>query len=141
VLLLAGKWLEVDGHAVRLETPFVSALEPAVALSARLVVFKCSARGDKGKNRRYTEAEPFLEAARARVTALGIGGEVTVPVKASGPRGGEPVRRVVRVKGRAIVGFGVMVEGLTAGESIRLQEQGLGGRTRLGCGFFLPVRG
>jgi CRISPR-associated protein Cas6 len=140
VLPLAGKRLEVDGHAIRLGVPFVTALEPAPALHARAVVIKCSARGDKGKNLRYTEVGPFLDAVREQSEALGVGGEWSVPVKASGPRAGEPVRRVVRVKGRAMVGFGVLVEGLTADGSIRLQEHGLGGRTRLGCGFFLPVR-
>jgi len=28
---------------------------------------------------------------------------------------------------------------LSADDSIRLQEHGLGGRTRMGCGFFLPT--
>lgn len=141
VLPLAGQRLEVGGHAVRLGVPFVAALEPAATLWARLVVIKCSARGDKGKNLRYTEVGPFLAAARARLTALGIKGELTVPVKSAGPRAGEPLRRVVRVKGRAIIGFGMLVAGLTADESLRLQAHGLGGRTRLGCGFFVPVRG
>ena len=47
---------------------------------------------------------------------------------------------MVRVKGKAVVGYSLIVSGLTAAESVRLQEHGLGGRTRMGCGFFLPVR-
>src|SRR5207249_485529 len=99
-------------------------------LESRLVTFKHGG-----------EPEPFLATARAKLAELGVAGEPAVRVFESGPRAGEPRRRVVRVKGRAIVGFAVVVSGLTADESIRLQEHGLGGRTRLGCGFFLPMRG
>jgi hypothetical protein len=30
---------------------------------------------------------------------------------------------------------------LNAAESLRLQEHGLGGRRKMGCGVFAPVRG
>ena len=46
----------------------------------------------------------------------------------------------MRVKGQVIVGFAVQVKGLSAADSLKLQADGLGGRRRLGCGFFLPVR-
>ena len=39
-----------------------------------------------------------------------------------------------------IVGYSLVVEGLSAVESMLLQERGLGGRTRMGCGFFMPLR-
>ena len=47
---------------------------------------------------------------------------------------------MVRVKGQKIVGYALVVSGLDADESVRLQERGLGGRTHMGCGFFLPAR-
>ena len=34
---------------------------------------------------------------------------------------------------KRVVGFALRVNGLTAEESIRLQEEGLGGRRRMGC--------
>lgn len=140
VLPLAGRAVEVAGSPVRFGPPTVLPLTPAASLFARVVVIKGSGRKDKSRERRYTEVGPFLEAVRARLTALGVNGEVTVPERTAGPRAGEPVRRVVRVKGRAMVGYAVVVSGLTADDSLRLQEHGLGGRTRLGCGFFLPAR-
>ena len=63
-----------------------------------------------------------------------------IPLTEKGPKAGEPRRRIVHIKGKKIVGYPLIVQGLTADESIRLQEQGLGGRTRIGCGFFVPYR-
>lgn len=129
VLCLAGRRLEVDGHGVRLGAPSVAALAPAATLAARLVTLK-----------HHTEPVGFLEAARRKLKEMVIDGEALLPLTLSGPRAGLPCRRVVRVQARRIIGFAVCVEGLNAEESIKLQECGLGGRTRMGCGFFLPVR-
>ena len=38
------------------------------------------------------------------------------------------------------MGYAVHIGGLNAAESLRLQEQGLGGRRKMGCGVFVPVR-
>lgn len=129
VLPLAGKAVEVAGTPVRFGPPTVFPLTPAAALEARLVTFKHGA-----------EPEPFLATARARLAELGVEGELALRVVPGGRWAGTPRRRVVRVKGRAIVGYAVVVSGLTADASLHLQERGLGGRTRLGCGFFLPAR-
>jgi CRISPR-associated protein Cas6 len=50
-------------------------------------------------------------------------------------------RRTFNVHGRQVVGYSVLVSELTAEESIILQENGLGGRRKMGCGFFLPWKG
>ncbi|MDB5307802.1 MAG: cas6 [Gemmataceae bacterium] len=126
-LPLAGKKLEVAGHAVRVGVPSVTTLTPAPMLAARVVTFKHA-----------DDPARFLATARLKLAELGVEGEPAVPLITTGPRAGEPRRRVVRVKGKAIVGYTLLVSGLTAEHSIRLQEQGLGGRTRMGCGFFLP---
>ena len=47
----------------------------------------------------------------------------------------------LRIKGLAIVGYGLLVSELSAADSLTLQERGLGGRTQLGCGFFVPAKG
>ena len=129
-LPLAGKSLDVAGSAVRLGPPSVVPLCPASALVARIVTFK---HGE--------EPEAFLKTAKAKLSELGITAEPSIPLIESGPRAGEARRRVVRLKGQAIVGYALLVTELTADDSVRLQEQGLGGRTRMGCGFFLPARG
>lgn len=129
VLPLAGQAVDVAGTTVRLGPPSVLALRPAATLQARLVTFK-----------HCDEPERFLATAKAKLAELEVAGGLVIRVIESGPRAGEPRRRVVRVKERAIVGYAVVVSGLGADDSIRLQERGLGGRTRLGCGFFLPVK-
>jgi CRISPR-associated protein Cas6 len=129
VLPLAGRSLRVGDANIMLGPPMVVPLVPAPTLRARVVTFKHA-----------DTPERFLATARARLTQLEIAGEPVIPLIESGPRLGEPRRRVVRVKGKTVIGYALEVSALTAAESQRLQEHGLGGRTRLGCGFFLPVR-
>jgi CRISPR-associated protein Cas6 len=129
LLPLAGRLLDVAGHRVRLGVPQVLPLVPAATLSARTVVVK-----------NQTEPAGFLAAVRGKLDALGVGGEVSLPVRSKPGRETEACRRVVRVGGKRVIGFAVLVGGLTAAESVRLQESVVGGRGRLGCGFFLPVR-
>jgi CRISPR-associated protein Cas6 len=127
-LPLAGKSLEVGDHRIRLGVPQVRPLVPAPSLAARLVVVKG-----------FTEPGPFLGACRRQLDSLGVAGEVGIPLARRGGPEGEPRRRVLRVKDRRVVGFAVQVTGLTAEESLRVQERGIGGRRRMGCGFFLPL--
>jgi len=129
-LPLAGKRLVVGDAGVRLGVPAVRTLEPAASLYARLVTFKNA-----------DTPERFLATARAKLAALGVSGEPQSPLHLDGERAGQPRRRVVRVKGIAIVGYALIVAGLSAADSVTLQETGLGGRTRMGCGFFVPLRG
>ena len=119
MLKLAGKRLEVDGHAIRLGAPQIYLLKPATALYARIVTIKG-----------FTEPEPFLDAVRRKLDEMGVKGEPVV-----GPR------RVVRVGNHTVVGFGLTIHELSEEGSIILQEQGVGGRRRMGCGFFQPVSG
>jgi CRISPR-associated protein Cas6 len=129
-LPLAGKQLDIAGSRVRLGVPSVRTLAAAPAVVARLVTFKNA-----------DTPEQFLTTARAKLTELGITGEPSLPIHLDGDRAGEPKRRVTRIKGAAIVGYSLLVGELTAADSLTLQERGLGGRTRLGCGFFVPAKG
>jgi CRISPR-associated protein Cas6 len=127
VLPLVGLTLTVGDGTVRLGPPTVVPLVPAATVRVRVVTIKNARDPDR-----------FLTAVRAGLAALGVAGEPSLPAFVGGPRIGEPRRRVVRVKGAVIAGYALVVAGLTAEHSIRLQEAGLGGRTRIGCGFFLP---
>jgi CRISPR-associated protein Cas6 len=97
----------------------VHALRPAPVLAARLVTTRSGQ--DEGRFDR--------EIAR-QLSALGIA--------TSAIRGR---RRIVRIKDKAVVGYGVRIAGLDAAESLRSQEHGLGDRRKMGCGVFVPVRG
>jgi len=128
-LPLAGKQLVIDGSPVRLGVPAVRTLVSAPALIARIVTFKNA-----------DTPEQFLITARAKLSEMGVTGEPQLPIHLEGDRAGEPKRRVVRIKGVAIVGYSLIVAELSAADSLTLQERGLGGRTHLGCGFFEPTR-
>lgn len=135
LLPLAGKPLEVGGHRLRLGVPQVSALIPAPALAARLVTIRVA------HLERAPEPAEFVATARRSLEALGIDADLGIPLVESGPHAGKPRRRILRIRQRKVVGFAVHVAGLTAEHSIALQENGLGGRSKMGCGFFLPLRG
>jgi CRISPR-associated protein Cas6 len=128
-LPFVGTTLQVEGYSLRLGVPQVIPLSPAPALVARLVTIKG-----------FTEPAAFLAAAQRQLDALGVGGEIGIPPIQQGDHKGKPARRVLDIKGRRVVGFGLQVAGLTAEESIRLQEHGLGGRAKMGGGFFVALR-
>ncbi|MEO8679981.1 MAG: type I-MYXAN CRISPR-associated protein Cas6/Cmx6 [Vicinamibacterales bacterium] len=128
-LPLAGKRLTIGDAFVRLGVPSVRSLVGAPSVIARLVTFKNA-----------DTPEQFLTTARAKLADLGVAGETQLPLHVDGDRAGTPQRRVVRVKGVTIPGYSLIVAELSAADSLILQESGLGGRTRLGCGFFTSIK-
>lgn len=122
---LAGKCLRVGCHEVRLGIPQLFTLKPSSALKARIVTIKG-----------YQEAEAFEAAAQRQLKQLGFSGKVSV----MRDQQGNPLRKTLKIKQHTMVGFTTLVQDLGEEESIRLQQIGLGGRRRMGCGFFLPCR-
>lgn len=135
LLPLAGKAIDIDGHRVRIGVPRVQALVPAAMLASSLVLIKMAHADERG-----VTPELFLGTARKQLYALGIVAEAAIPLVKGGPHAGEPRRRVIRVKDQTHAGYAMIVQGLSAEESVRLQEAGLGGRRLMGCGLFGPVR-
>src|SRR5262249_33577880 len=117
LLTLAGKRLEMDGHAIRLGAPKIYLLRPSSVLYARMVTIKG-----------YTEPGRFLDAVSRKLDEMSVMGKSTV-----GPR------RVLKIGDQTIVGFAVAVSELNDEASIVLQERGIGGRRRMGCGIFFSV--
>ena len=115
VLRLAGKRLDVDGEALRIGVSTTSALIPAPVLYAHIVTTK------NGADESRFDAE-----IQRQLDALGSKGKPS-----RGPR------RIVTIKDKKVVGYSLLVSELTAEESIRLQENGLGGRRKMGCGVFV----
>ena len=118
---LAGKSITIGDRQVRLGVPKVHGLEPATALRSRLVTIKG-----------FMDAETFAQAVRRQLDALEISERVILTVGK---------RRTLRVRDKEVVGFEVILEGLTASESIALQEEGIGGRRHMGCGVFVAAKG
>ena len=130
-LKLAGKSLDLDGCRLRVGVSETRALVPATTLHSRIATTR------NGEDPARFDAEIARQSA-----ALGIGGQVfRVPQGSAGSPGRDPSRRIVRVKNKRIVGYSVLATELTAAESILLQERGLGGRRRMGCGVFVPTGG
>jgi CRISPR-associated protein Cas6 len=138
----------MEGHEIRLGVPQVRPVIPAPNLMARLVVIKASSPRTDPTNRcsrnqqatkRYLQPAPFLDGVREALARKNIQGRADLPVHERGPRAGQPRRHVLRIRDKTIVGFSVLIEGLTADESVRLQEEGIGGRSKMGCGFFVPL--
>lgn len=134
LLRLAGKGLDVAGHRIRLGVPNIRALVPTETLMARLVVMNVA-------HVREPSPEEFLASVRRRLTESGITGEPHLPLVDHGPHAGKPRRRVLRLKNRTISGFGVQVTGLDMQGSLQLQGESPFGKRRMGCGFFVPVKG
>jgi CRISPR-associated protein Cas6 len=137
LLGLSGKPLRLGATTIRLGIPAVKALLPAPRLSSRLVVIKG-----------FQDPATFLEAAIRQLDALGIGGKPILPLRRSaksvedldGAKGDREIRRTLQIRDKVVVGFALEVLDLSQQDSIKLQELGLGGRRRFGCGVFVPPR-
>jgi CRISPR-associated protein Cas6 len=113
-LKIAGKSLDISSHKLTIGVPKTKALIPAVALFAQLVTTK------NGHDQNRFEAE-----IKTQMEKMNVEGKLTVEK-----------RRTFQVHGKQVVGYSVLATELTAEESITLQENGLGGRRKMGCGFF-----
>ena len=129
VLPLAGKRLDIGGHLIRCGLPVARPLEPAPSLYARVVTIK-----------KFTEAEPFIEAVKRKLDSFGVKGRVelprdvtqTVSLRSDGDSKLETQnsrlnavpryrRRVVTIHGKSVVGFSVAVHDLNDADSLLLQ--------------------
>lgn len=127
---LQNKVFDIRGHLIRLVQPRITLPEASPTLASRLVTFKLKDI-DHGDVPRF-----FLESCQAGLERLEINGQAFIP---SDPNG-DLARRTLQVKDKKIVGFSVVVEGLSPEDSLKLQWHGLGGRQHFGCGWFYPVK-
>jgi len=124
VIGLAGRQLNIADRLVRVGVPSVRALEPATALRSRLVTTK------NGQ-----DPDHFRGELRRQLDLLHVAPEVTITLPLL------PKRRTLRIKDKEIVGHEVLLEGLSAEESLDVQTHGLGGRRHMGCGVFVAMKG
>jgi CRISPR-associated protein Cas6 len=118
-LPLAGKTVEVAGVSLQVGIPEIRVLIPATALRSRLVTTK-----------NCQDQSRFEAEIRRQLTAIGVSIQAIVSVGK---------RRTIRIHGKEVVGYELIIEGLTADESIAIQTAGLGGRRHMGCGVFVPL--
>ncbi|ODU01992.1 MAG: type I-MYXAN CRISPR-associated protein Cas6/Cmx6 [Planctomycetes bacterium SCN 63-9] len=106
--------LDVGGVAVSLGTPSIRPLRSSPDLRARLVIIKNA-----------TCDQSFRASALKQLGLIGVSAAPHVER-----------RGVLHVAGKRVVGYGVSFHGLSDADSLRIQEHGLGGKQRMGCGVF-----
>jgi CRISPR-associated protein Cas6 len=113
---LAGKTLDLDRYLLRIGVPHSQALVPSTTLYSHLVTTKNG-----------YDQKRFEEEMKRQMETLDCKGKLSVGK-----------RKTFKLHGKQVVGYSVLVSELTAEESITIQELGLGGRRKMGCGFFEP---
>jgi CRISPR-associated protein Cas6 len=126
-LPLAGKPLRLLDRTLQIGVPQVRSLVRAPALRSRLVTIKLPEVAAKPAD---AAAGEFRDAALRQLAELQISTEAGLSIGK---------RRTLRIKDKEVVGYEVLIEGLTAEESVLVQERGLGGRRHMGCGLFVPA--
>jgi len=112
---ISGSWFSANGAIVGLGAARERVLGPSPYLASRLVVLA-----------EMVEQDAFIEAAR-RLADLPEGVRLELGR-----------RRAIRVKGRAYLGHSVHLHGLDDATSLRLQANGIGKYTSMGCGVLYP---
>ncbi|MDO5579545.1 MAG: type I-MYXAN CRISPR-associated protein Cas6/Cmx6 [Planctomycetia bacterium] len=120
ILPLAGKCLAVEGTVLPVGIPSVYVLSPSPFLRSRLVTIKG-----------FMEEPVLKDAILRQCEEMEISNSINIALTK---------RRTLRIHNKDIVGYEVYLSNLTESESIRLQEKGLGGRRKMGCGIFLPCQ-
>ena len=115
LLALTGRELAVGPDPLRVRSAEMRALAPSPDLASRLVLFHEAL--DPASFWRVLE-EQILRDDLGRFNC-----EVTK-------------RRLVRIKGHTLFGWGVRLSGLSPAASLRVQARGLGAGRRFGCGVF-----
>lgn len=114
---LHGRTLDVAGHAMQVESSTVRPLSTHPAIFARYVVSDGTA--DEGA---------FLARAVSQLEALGIRPKKMLC----------GIEKAIATPEARITTRSFMLADLTAEESVRLQQKGLGPMRHLGCGLFIP---
>lgn len=120
ILPLAGKCLSIGSTCLQVGIPSVHVLTHALSLRSRLVTIKG-----------FMEEKTFENALCKQLDELCISKSVVIDLGK---------RRTLRIHDKNVVGYEVFLSNLTEEESFRVQEAGLGGRRKMGCGIFLPCR-
>jgi CRISPR-associated protein Cas6 len=136
VLPLAGTTLDMTGRRATVGAPTIHTLVAAASLDARMVSIKLTAaprRGNQALGRETLDVGAFAARYQAEIERQLSAIEIRRPFEIRG-------RRSLTVAGRRVVGYSVRVTDLLQDESLRLQEMGIGGKRRMGCGVFRPTR-
>ncbi len=122
---LAGQTLSVGQGQISLKVPTIAPLQPKRSLKARIVILHLN------DGREEVPPNRFLAVATRELKERGINGRLSLSLK-----NGVLDRKVLLIKGGKVPGYGVEVTGLSEEDSIKLQSIGLGGKRKMGAGYF-----
>ncbi len=122
---LAGQTLTVGQNQISLKVPAIAPLSPKPTLQARLVIIHLKDEPEE------VPPDRFLTVATRKLAERGINGRISLLL-----RNGALDRKILLLKGERLPGYGVKVTGLSDEDSIKLQEMGIGGKRKMGAGFF-----
>lgn len=122
---LEGQSLIVGNSELQLGEVKISLLDPVPNLTARLIVIKNA-----------TEPDLFLASCQRQIDKLNIQGEIALDDRSNG----QAKYKTIKIRGFTVMGFGLTVTNLNPVDSLILQQEGLGGKRKMGCGMFIPVR-
>jgi CRISPR-associated protein Cas6 len=120
VIALAGTTLDIGGHRVRLGEVAIRELLSHGTLYAPMVIASVGSESDELR---------FLASVQSELDALGV------RARAICGRHG-----ALRHRAAQLDGYSLMLDGLSASDSLRVQQHGIGAHRRLGCGLFVPHR-
>ncbi len=124
---LVEQTFNIGQNQFHLGIPEYKALTSSSTVYSRLVVI-----------RHCIEPQVFLEAAERQLRKLDIQGNIKLLQKKNGQL---QCRQLVMKKKEgtfSIRGYGVEVTDLTEADSLKLQQQGIGGKHKMMCGVFVP---
>ena len=122
---LEGQSLIVGSYELQLGEVNIRLLDPSPSLTSRLIVIK-----------KATEPDLFLTSCQRQIDELNIKGEIALDNRSDG----KAKYKTIKVRGFTVMGFGVTVTNLNPIDSLILQQEGLGGKRKMGCGMFVPVQ-
>jgi CRISPR-associated protein Cas6 len=122
---LEGQSLIVGSSELQLGEVNISLLDPSPSLTSRLIVIKNA-----------TEPDLFLTSCQRQIDELNIQGEIALDDRSNG----QAKYKTIKVRGFTVMGFGLTVTNLNQIDSLTLQQEGLGGKRKMGCGMFVPVQ-
>jgi CRISPR-associated protein Cas6 len=122
---LAGQSLSIGQGEILLKIPTIAPLTSKSTLKARIVVIHLFPR------ERNPSPDKFLAVAIRQLQEREIKGKVSILL-----RQGALDRKVLIVKGQKNPGYGIQISGLSEEDSLKLKILGLGGRRKMGAGFF-----
>ena len=124
---LVEQTFKIGASQFHIGIPEYKALTPASSLYSRLVII-----------RPHRKPEDFIAAAQRQLEQLEITGKINLLQKSNGQLQCRQLTLRKKEGTFPLIGYGVEVTDLSESDSIKLQQQGIGGKRKMMCGIFVP---